>query len=491
MSKKLAFIALMIAIVLLFIFGKVKSAEAVQLAELESISDYFTPNDLDADWDVTGATEIFLKGDSAEITGDGAYFSDDTLYIHYAGKYVLRGTLDGSVQIGTNGDGKIWLLFDGVDITSNTDAPIYIKQADKVFLTLKENSHNTLTFNNNDENSEIDGSIFSRDDLTINGKGDLTVVSLGLHGIVCNDSLVFAGGNINITAKKDAVHAHDEIKICDTKITVSSGDDGLHAGNDDESAGFYFESGCIDITDCYEGIEANKVTIAGGEADIVSRDDGINASGSGATSLVTVTGGDINIVNKTGRDADGIDSNGNIDITGGNIFISVSGNGTNNAIDYGSENGGKFTISGGTIIACGSNQMAEAPDSESPQGFIMQTISGNENDVLSVLDSNGNEIVSREIPCLFTSVLISSPQISVGDTVKLKIGDNETDITVSNVTENGPGGFGGNRGEMPGTDGDRPRGDLRRPEDDFEGRGRENDKREQNPPPDFKKYTVD
>lgn len=453
----IAIITIMVVITILFMCGEKLGITVIHREEDESTSGMFTENDLNADWDVTNATEIILDGDSAKITGNGAYFSNNTLYIVYAGKYVISGSLDGSVQIDADGDDKIWLLFDGVDITSKADAPLYIKQAEKVFLTLKESSKNTLTFENDDEDSESDGSIFSRDDLTINGNGELSVVSTGLHGIVCNDSLVFTGGNINITAKKDAVHANDAIKICDTTLTISAGDDGLHALNDDENSMFYLESGCINITECYEGIEASEITIAGGVVNIVPSDDGINANSSGGTALITISGGDITIINPNGRDADGLDSNGSINITGGNLFISILGSGPNNAIDYGSENGGKCTISGGNVIACGSSQMAEGPDSDSTQGFIMQTVSGNANDILSVLDSNGKEIISKEIPCAFTSVLISSPDIAIGDTVKLKIGDDETDITASNETVKGMGGFG--HGERNGQGGPRPFGE--------------------------------
>ena len=442
--------SLMLVITVLFMFGERLGITVIHWEEDEETSEMFTANDLNADWDTTDACHIVLNGDNAKISGNGAYFTNQTLYISYAGKYTLSGTLDGSVHIDADGDDKIWLLFDGVEITSKTEPPLYIKQADKVFLTLKENSQNTLIYENGDEEAEIDGCIFSRDDLTVNGKGNLTVTSSNLHGIVCNDSLVFTGGNISITAKFDGVHAHDAIKICNTDFTVSAGDDGLHAGNDDETAVFYLESGNINITKCYEGIEANDITIAGGTVYITPSDDGINANGSGKTSLITVSGGDITVINKNGRDADGFDSNGNINITGGNVFISVTGTGTNNAIDYGSESGGKCTISGGTVIACGSSQMAEVPDGDSEQGFIMQTVSGNANDTLCVLNADGKEIISKEIPCSFTSVIISSPDIAVGDTVTLKIGETETEITVSNTVENGMGGFGNKGGFEPG-----------------------------------------
>jgi len=448
----IAVIILTLVITVAFMFGEKLGITVIHKEEDEETNSIFTENDLDDDWDTSGATVITLKGDSATVSGNGAYFSDDTVYIAYAGKYLLSGTLDGSINIDADGDDKIWLLFDNVEINSNTDSPIYIKQADKVFITLKENSENTLNLGNSDEETEIDGAVFSRDDLTINGSGKLTVTSSTLHGIVCNDSLVFAGGDINLTAGKDAVHAHDAIKICNTNITVSAGDDGLHAGNDDETSVFYLESGNINITDCYEGIEANDITIAGGTVNITPSDDGLNACGNGANSLITISGGSLTVINENGRDADGLDSNGSINITGGNVFVSVVGSGTNNALDYGSENNGKCTISGGTVIACGSSQMAEGPEQDSKQGFIMQTVSGSADSTLSLLDKDGNEILSKEIPCSFTSLIVSTPEISVGDTVTLKIGDSETEITIDNSSSSSSmggmmgGGFGNNQG---------------------------------------------
>ena len=170
---------------------------------------------------------------------------------------------------------------------------------------------------------------------------------------------------------------------------------------------------------------------------------------------MNIKNGDIYIINKKGRDADGLDSNGDINISGGNLFISMSGTGTNNAIDYGSENGGKCFISGGTVVACGSSQMSEVPDVNSKQGFIMQNVSGQENSTLSLYDSKGKTLISKTIPCSFTSALISCPKLSLGDTVKLKVGDSETEIIVDNalqasVTDPGNGGNKMNGGDMAG-----------------------------------------
>ena len=453
----IAVISIVLVITLVLMFGEKLGLSFLQKNGSISTSGMFTSNDLKADWDTSGATKIVLKGNTADVSGNSklAYFSDNTLNIAHAGKYVISGSLNGSINIDADKEAKIWILFDGVDVSSADNAPLIIKQADKVFLTLKENSNNTLTYENSNEDSDIDGAVFSRDDLTINGKGKLTVTSTALHGIVCNDSLVFTGGDIDINAGTDGVHAHDEIKMCNTNLTVSAGDDGLHAGNDDETSVFYIESGNVDISKCYEGIEANDVTIAGGTINILPSDDGINAAGSGAGSAINIMGGDISIINKVGKDADGLDSNGDINISGGNLFISMSGNGTNNALDFGSENGGKCRFSGGTVVACGSSQMLEVPDTNSKQGFIMQTVSGPENSTLSLYDSKGKTLISKTIPCSFTSALISCPKLSLGDTVKLKVGDSETEIIVDNalqasVTDPGNGGNKMNGGDMAG-----------------------------------------
>lgn len=448
----IAVISITLVITVLFMFGERLGLTVVHREEDEETSAMFTANDLNADWDTDGACKITLSDNSADISGNGAYFSNGTLYIAYAGKYVISGSLNGSINIDANGDDKIWILFDGVNISSSDSAPLYVNQADKVFITLKADSRNSLVFKSTEADGSVDGAIYSRDDLTVNGSGELTVVSDNLHGIVCNDTVVFAGGSIDITAKNDGVHAHDAIKICNTSITVAAGDDGLHAGNDDGNSVFYLESGTVNITESYEGIEANDILIAGGTVNIAASDDGINANGDGTNSLITISGGDITVINKDGRDADGLDSNGSINITGGNLFISAVGTGSNSALDYGSENGGKCTISGGTVIACGGSQMAEGPEQNSSQGFIMQTVSGDENETVTLSDKNGETVISKEIPCSFTSIILSSPEIAVGDTLTLKIGDSESEVTVDNsavggnIMNGGKGGFAPNGG---------------------------------------------
>ncbi len=459
---------LTLIITLLFMKGKALGISVV-INEEES-DEMFTANDLNSEWSTSDASQIILSDDATAVKGNGAYYYNGDVYIVYAGKYVLTGELsEGSIIIDADGDDKIWLMLDGVSVNCSDDAAIRIEQADKVFMTLADGTENTLSsgseYNADVISAGVDGTVYSRDDLTINGSGTLKVSAGYRHGIVCNDDLVITGGSIALESVKDGIHANDSVRIKDADISISAGDDGINVSNDDGTAYLYIESGKIDISSCYEGLEATDITIAGGEINITPTDDGINASGTGENSVIRITGGDITIINDSGRDADGLDSNGDIYISGGTVFISVSNDGGNYAIDYGSENGGVCEISGGRVLACGSSAMAEGFDSSSPQGFLMYYASGAAGTAVTLESADGYEIISEEIPCSFSSVVISTPELAVGDTCFITVGETGEEVTIDNSAGGSdPGGFthgGGMRGgmgqnKMFGADGMRP-----------------------------------
>ena len=415
------------------------------------------------DWDTSSATKITLSDNGSTIHGNGAYIYDGDVYIVYAGHYVLTGELtDGSVIVDADKDDKIWISLSGVTLYSDDDAAIRIEQADKVFLTLAEGTENAISsgtqYNEDSIASGVDGTIYSRDDLTINGTGVLVVNAAYNHGIVCNDNLVITGGNITINAVQDGIHANDSVCIRNSAISIFAGDDGITVSNDDETAFLYVESGSITIPACYEGLEAVDITITGGTSEIMPTDDGINASGNGSKSVIRIAGGDITIINPSGRDADGLDSNGSIYVEGGRVFVSVLGSGGNCALDYGSENGGECVVSGGTVIACGGSMMSEGFDADSPQGFLMYSTTAEAGTTIRLEDSLGRELLSEEIPCSFSSVVLSTPELKVGDVCTLVIGDVQEQITIDNSSASGffsPAGmFGGGMSGVRGHGGD-------------------------------------
>ena len=144
-------------------------------------------------------------------------------------------------------------------------------------------------------------------------------------------------------------------------------------------------------------------------------------------SNIVISGGKIRIVNSTGRDADGLDSNGNIAISGGEVFISLSGNGGNCALDYGSEAGGSCVISGGTVIAAGSSTMQEKVSGSGETGIISVKTNGvtSDNAVVEVLDDDGRALLSAEIPVGFNNIIISSPVLRAGTDYKVTIDGTE------------------------------------------------------------------
>ena len=175
--------------------------------------------------------------------------------------------------------------------------------------------------------------------------------------------------------------------------------------------------------------------IIGEYVNITSVDDDDMDESEDEETYVNISGGTLTIINDTGNDADGIDSNGDIYISGGTVLISLTNSGSNNAIDYGSESGGECIITGGTIIAAGSSAMAESFSSSSTQASIMYTYStgADSNTLVTVADSDGNTILSWEVPNSFSLISLSCPEMTVGSTYTLTIGDTEDSITLEDV----------------------------------------------------------
>ena len=175
-----------------------------------------------------------------------------------------------------------------------------------------------------------------------------------------------------------------------------------------------------------------------------------NTSAEAQDTWIHISGGSITVINETGRDADGLDSNGDIVISGGIIRVSLVNSGSNNALDCGSESGGVMEISGGEVIACGSYSMAEGFDSGSTQCAVLYNIRRgiSAGTAVSLEDSDGNVLLSWEVPCSFSSAAISCPQMKLGESYTVVVGDTAEEITLEEVSASygdaQSEGFGGN-----------------------------------------------
>ena len=241
-----------------------------------SSADMFTERDLAGTYDESEAVYVTLSDDGITGETDGVAINGQTVTITEEGTYVFSGTLsEGQIVVDAD-DAKVQIVLDNVDITCASSAAVYVKSAEKVFVTLAEGSQNTLR--NTDEyvaidDNNIDAVIFSKSDLTLNGTGSLTIVSAEGHGIVSKDDLKITGGTYDITAAGHALSGKDSVRVADGTFVLTAGKDGIHSENEDnEEKGYiYIADGDFTITSDGDGMDAsNIVQIEDGTFDITA-----------------------------------------------------------------------------------------------------------------------------------------------------------------------------------------------------------------------------
>ena len=481
--------------------GTVVTTAAEAADNAVSKSEMFTERDLSGDYDESGAEIITLDGESVTISEEGTY--------------IISGTLsDGQIIVDATEEAKVQIVLNGASITSSDSAALYVKTADKVFVTTAAGTDNTLANGGSftaDGDTNIDGAVFAKDDITFNGSGSLTITSPAGHGVVGKDDVKIAGGTVTITAAKHGIQANDSVRIAEADVTITSGSDkdGIHVSDDaDEEEGtesdsfFYMadgsltitsdddgihadasviiEGGTINITKSYEGIEGLSIDISGGSVTLTAADDGLNAAGGNASSgsqtfgsddwgggfpgggfndggtdgSIVISGGNIHIT----AGGDGIDSNGSVEITGGYMVIEGPSYGDTSVLDHNST----ATITGGTFIGTGGAGMGENFTSAG-QGVITVSVgSQSAGSTVTLKDAAGNVIAETTPELDYTVVYISTEDMAQGETYALTAGSYSESITLSDIMystlSDGMGGSFGGGGPRGGMNGQMPEG---------------------------------
>jgi len=567
-----------------------------------SITVKYDNEDLETNVNTPDMTTITLDGNDIIVEGEGATVNGSSVTITSAGTYQISGTLkDGQVIVDTIDPENVTLILAGVDITSQSSAPIFVSNAEKVILTLAAGSENIVTDGDTylalDESGEPNAVIFSKDDLTINGEGALTVNANYNNGIASKDDLKITGGTITVNAVNDGIKGRDSLAVKDGLITVVVGADGLQSNNDEDPEKGYvaieggtltitsgldgiqaetnllvsggtldittgggsvssasgggfggrgmegnsnqteesmkglkagvdltisggtitvsalddalhsngnltinggeieaasgddgvhadtaltISDGTLNITESYEGLESQVITINDGTIHLIASDDGINAtSGGGDTggmggfensnNYVYIHGGYL-FMDAAG---DGLDSNGNFEMTGGVVLVNGPTNNGNGPLDYMSS----FKISGGFLVAVGSAGMAQSPSADSTQYSVMQILDAMQPaETLVRIETTAGEDVLTFLPTKeYQSVLVSSPELQKGESYVVYTGGSSSGTSVDGLYTDGdysPGTqvasftitsivTGETGGMFPG--GDRPGGDRPSP----------------------------
>lgn len=341
-----------------------KSAEATLLAAAGSentVADSADTNDENAAIKVKTGASLTMGGAGA-LRVDGNYKNG----IKGAAQAAitvdeLALTID-AVDDGLSCDDALTILGGTLDITAGGDAvkaspdvdsenePDTVSRGD---ITI---SGGTLTLVSAADGVQADG------DLTISG-GTFDITANGGHetvlaedadsckGLKADGTLSVTGGTFAIDSADDAIHAPD-VTVTGGSFTLATSDDAIHADNalTVGAEGNDAAVPAIVITDSTEGLEGTTVTVRSGDLDITASDDGVNAANSdiGERSdlfAIQISGGDLYIC----AGADGLDSNNDIDTTGGTVEVYGADAGMDTAIDY----DGTFTLSGGTLLGAG------------------------------------------------------------------------------------------------------------------------------------------
>ncbi|MGN0978227.1 MAG: carbohydrate-binding domain-containing protein [Faecousia sp.] len=359
-------------------------------------SDFFSARDFEVGYDETQSAVIQLNGTSAVCDSDAVQITGSTVTILDEGTYILSGTLeDGRIIVDAEKSDKTQLVLNGVTIHSQTSAPIYVLQSDKVFLTLADGTENTLSnggsFTAIDDNN-IDAVIFSKEDLTLNGSGSLTINSPAGHGIVSKDSLTITSGTYTINAASHALSGKDDISIANASFTLTSGKDGIHAENNDDPAlgTVYIQSGDFHITAQGDGISASAdMQIEGGSFDLITGGGSENAAQQTSASWGAFSGGGKRGGNGMGNTKAFGDSGSNnrsdakqtgstgVPMAGGNMPEVADGSEDSTSLK-GIKAGGDLTINGGTFSIDSADDAVHSNANLTVSGGIFDIASGDD-----------------------------------------------------------------------------------------------------------------
>ena len=383
-----------------------------------------------------------------------------------SGIYHLTGTLsDAPIVIDANNN-NVKLILDNVTVDNSSGPAIACYSANNLVIELVGN--NNLTDGTSYDQSydeDVNGVIYSKADLTFQGSGLLYLTANYQDGIVGKDDIKFNDGHYSINAVDDGIRGKDSVHIVNGSFTINTTADAIKSTNDTDTGkgfvliedGIFFidagddgirasrklriDGGTITISKAYEGLEAQVIVVNGGDISLTTNDDGINAGNSSETSstgrpndtdlncILSINGGNI-YINASG---DGVDSNGYIYFNGGTTIIDGPTSNGNGALD----SGVGITMDGGTVIAVGSNGMAETLGNTSSvyniSVFFPSQLEPNTR--IDIKDNSGNTIISHVSAKSFSYLAAGTPDFTPNETYTIYLNDQKyQDFIISGVT---------------------------------------------------------
>lgn len=420
-----------------------------------------------------GETHIFADAEDEEP--NSVLFSEDDLVINGLGSLEINANFKhginskddliiagGNITVNAVSDGirgrdSIVVVDANIDITAGNDGfqSNNDKDEEKGFILIEGGIINIVSGNDGIQ-AETNVTVDSGEITILAGGGTQNIVvaqnvdeqtkdsalavegTESTKGIKANSLIQINGGKINIDSHDDSLHSDNVIVINSGILTLSTDDDGIHADND-----IIINDGYINIENCNEAIESKVITVNDGEIRMNASDDGFNASdGTGTIGMpgseignpdcaLYINGGYIVIFSN----ADSVDSNGDIYMTGGIIIAEGPQSYTNGTLD----SDGEFLIEGGLLIAVGSSGMAEAPESGSSQNSVLYLYDTVQpaGTMIYIVSEDGEQLLAYKPVKEYQSIAFSSPELKTGTTYTVYSGGSVDSSETDGVYDNG------------------------------------------------------
>lgn len=373
-----------------------------------------------------GIITIHNSGDAVLVpSGSGndpsyctAIKSDDEIKVSGAEITIVAS---GKAGKGLSADSDILITDGSVTITSTGNGAVYTNTSGvaDAYVSTCLSAEGSLT---------IDGGTVTTTSSGSGGKGfsSNTQVKIGTADLEPTVNITTSGTRILISgsgqnanyAEAKAVKSDGEVMLNKGNITISSSDDAIKS-----ETSIVINEATLTVSNSKEGLEAPYITFNGGNSHVKSSDDCLNATfGNGGEqddgSLLKITGGYV-VVNTTG--GDGLDSNGDILITGGIVVT----HGPPSQPEVGMDYNGQCDMNGGFLVISGTNSnMTQAPSSTSDQYCLKiranQSLSATT--LFHIQDATGNSILNFQPVRSYYSIIFSSADLHSGSSYSIYTG---------------------------------------------------------------------
>jgi len=293
-----------------------------------TISVDYSAKDLSTTYLEESVQRITLNGTSINADGSNLSVNGAVLTISGAGDYYISGSLtNGQILIVADKEDTVHLFFDDVSITNTDGSPFVVLNADKVIVTLMENSLNSLVDGISyalTGEDDPDATLYAKDDLTINGTGTLSIISNSNIGIHESNDLKIIDATVTVESSLDGIKGKDSVSLKDAIVSITTDEDGIQSTNSvDQGKGYIsVDGGSLKIDAGLDGIQAeSQVLISSGVITIDSgREASAEQSGKGIKAVLdlSINAGNLTI---TSHSEDTLNSQGTLSINGGQLTL--------------------------------------------------------------------------------------------------------------------------------------------------------------------------